>query len=179
MNTKIKNEKSGTIQTRHQGMMIAMIGGFKADEVAKMFDCSVDTVRKVARGPLFIAQLEEMRKAILDKSLANTVDGFDIRKYARAYSQEAFHTHVNLMRGSKKEEVQQRSATEILDRAEGKVGRRLEIKTTAPVHLIYTDEDGNEFREFGESTSTNGNVESNREHEEREQEEDSPNSSTD
>ena len=157
MKTKSRIE-SGTIQTRHQGMMIAMIGGFKADEVAKMFDCSVDTVRKVARGPLFIAQLEEMRKSLLDKSLANAVEGFDIRKYARAYSQEAFHKHVNLMRDSRKEEVQQRSATEILDRAEGKVGRRLEIKTSAPMHLIYTDEDGNEFREFNSESNTGAEV---------------------
>ena len=82
----MKKEESGTIKTRHQGMMIALIGGFKTDEVAKMFNCSTATVNKVARGQLFKIQLEEMRKSLLDKSLENAIEGFDIRKYARAYS---------------------------------------------------------------------------------------------
>ena len=66
----------------------------------------------------------------------------EIREVARRYGREALQLHVKLMRGSKNEDVRQRSANVILDRAYGRPSQVSSDDEENPLQLLMDHLDG-------------------------------------
>jgi hypothetical protein len=66
----------------------------------------------------------------------------EIRDAARRYGREALQLHVKLMRASKNEDVRQRSANVILDRAYGKPAQSLSTEDDNPLQLLMQHLEG-------------------------------------
>lgn len=66
----------------------------------------------------------------------------EIREAARRYGREALQLHVKLMRASKNEDVRQRSANVILDRAYGKPTQVAAGDEDNPLRLLMDALDG-------------------------------------
>ena len=66
----------------------------------------------------------------------------EIREAARRYGREALRLHVKLMRASKNEDVRQRSANVILDRAYGKPTQAVSNEDDNPFELLMEHLDG-------------------------------------
>ena len=66
----------------------------------------------------------------------------EIREAARRYGREALHLHVKLMRSSKNEDVRQRSANVILDRAYGRPSQVASDDGDNPLELLMQHLEG-------------------------------------
>ena len=66
----------------------------------------------------------------------------EIREAARRYGREALQLHVKLMRASKNEDVRQRSANVILDRAYDKPAQPIANEDDNPFELLMQHLDG-------------------------------------
>ena len=66
----------------------------------------------------------------------------EIREAARRYGREALQLHVKLMRASKNEDVRQRSANVILDRAYGRPSQAMGGDEDNPLELLMQALDG-------------------------------------
>ena len=66
----------------------------------------------------------------------------EIREAARRYGREALQLHVKLMRASKNEDVRQRSANVILDRAYGKSAQPVSNEDDNPLELLMQHLEG-------------------------------------
>ena len=66
----------------------------------------------------------------------------EIREAARRYGREALQLHVKLMRSSKNEDVRQRSANVILDRAYGRPAQAIDGEDDNSLQLLMDHLDG-------------------------------------
>ena len=66
----------------------------------------------------------------------------EIREAARRYGPEALRLHVKLMRASKNEDVRQRSANVILDRAYGRPAQTISKDDENPLQLLMDHLEG-------------------------------------
>ena len=66
----------------------------------------------------------------------------EIREAARRYGPEALQLHVKLMRASRNEDVRQRSANVILDRAYGKPTQSISKEDDNPLELLMQHLEG-------------------------------------